>query len=240
MRLRLLDKRPENSDTVTFIFSAPEELSWQAGQFILYRLPHESPDDRGDRRYFTNAAAPYENKVQITTRFNPRGSSFKKALQAFEPGDEIEAKKVAGSFVMDEPQKRHVFIAGGIGITPYRAILKQLDHDEQPMNVTLLYANRTADFVFQKELEEIADRRSGLKIYYFVDPNKIDAQAISQNGPDLQQSTFWLSGPEPMAEAMEGMLSKLGVPEEQIKTDYFPGYEWPEISAPPEPKSQPL
>lgn len=230
MQIRLAHKYKAATDTVTFIFEPPEPVSWQAGQYGLYRLPHNEPDNRKDRRFFTIAAAPFENHLQITTRFNPKGSSFKRALSAMNLGEEIELIKVEGDFVMSDPSAHHIMIAGGIGVTPYRSILKQLDHEGQQINVDLLYANRTSEFVFQSELEEIASRNPGLKIHYFVEPNKIDNQAISSLPSDLDKPIYWLSGPEPMVEAFESSLQEMGIGSGQIKTDYFPGYLWPETS----------
>lgn len=205
-----------------------EPVSWQAGQYGLYRLPHPNADDRRDRRFFTIAAAPFEHHLQITTRINPKGSSFKKALLALSEGDGIELIKSDGDFVMNDPSRRHVMIAGGIGITPYRSILLQLNHDKQPINVDLLYANRTDEFVFQKEFEEAASANPNFKIHYFVEPKKIDDAAIREVAPNLEEPVFWLSGPEPMVEMFEQSLADMGVPKDNIKTDFFPGYQWPE------------
>lgn len=227
MKLKLIAKRPETEGVITFVFQ-PEELEWKAGQFVLYRLPHEGADDRKDRRFFTNSAAPFENEVRITTRIIDKGSTFKKHLNSLNVGDGIEAVRASGDFVMDDPSKEHVFIAGGIGITPFRSILKQLEHDHQPMKATLLYANRTPDFVFKDELDRLSHQNPGLKIHYFTDPQKIDEETIRKIVPNLENPVFWISGPEPMVEAYEKMLGAIGVPAKHIKTDFFPGYEWPD------------
>lgn len=225
MILKLKAKQAETSDAISFIFDAPAELTWQAGQYMIYKLPHDHPDDRKDRRFFTIAEAPFQREIRITTRFNPKGSSFKRTLHDLKIGNEIEAIKVGGDFVMEDPASQHIFVAGGIGITPYRAILKQLDYDGQPVNVTLLYANRTDEFVFKGELEELAQKHSEFTIQYFIDPQIIDEAVLKKYAEG--EATIWLSGPEPMVEGMEQTLKKLNVPAERIKTDFFPGYTWP-------------
>ncbi len=225
MQLILDHKSPEAGDATSFFFKPNPELVWQAGQYCIYVLPHEHPDDRKDRRFFTISAAPFEGATRITTRLSPKGSTFKHALDGLQPGQSIEAIKTGGDFIMDDPTKQHVFIAGGIGITPYRSILKQLDHDGQPLNVSLLYGNRTDEFVFQTELEEMAGRHPEFRTRYLVEPQRIDEALLKEFLPD--HPTFWISGPEPMVEGFETTLKKLNVPERDIKTDYFPGYNWP-------------
>ena len=142
-------------------------------------------------------------------------------------GGVIEAEGPAGDFVVEDSSHEMVFIAGGIGITPYRSILLDLAHRELPMNVTLLYANRDNDFIFKKELEALAEKHPTFTIHYFVEPNRIDEDEIRENISSTEKPLFYLSGPEPMADALEKMLAQIGVPDEHIKRDYFPGYPWP-------------
>jgi len=228
MKLRLKAKQPEEGGAVSFFWDAPEPVSWKAGQYGVYKLPHPSADDRKDRRLFTVSAAPFEQSPRITTRLtSPKSSSFKSALDHLKIGDEIELGSVGGDFVMENPETHHVFIAGGIGITPYRAILKQLEHDRQSLNIHLIYANRDADVVFKTELEDLAARHLEFNIDYVLEPQRVDEGTIKELTTELDRSMFWISGPEPMVEAVEKVLKKLNVPLGHIKTDYFPGYDWP-------------
>src|SRR6185436_15731863 len=110
-------------------------------------------------RWFTIASAPCEHHVMVTTRFaSKQGSSFKKALKALKPGGSIEVSDLDGDFVLGDPRKQYVFIAGGIGITPFRSILKQAAHAGKRLHVTLLYANRNKVAAYKKELEALAKR----------------------------------------------------------------------------------
>jgi ferredoxin-NADP reductase len=162
----------------------------------------------------------------LTTRFASKSSSFKKALKNLGRGDAVEAHDLEGDFVVDDSKKRFVFIAGGIGITPFRAILLDLDYNKKPLNVQLLYANRDNDFPYRKELEALRTRHPEFRIDYVVGPNRTDEKSIPQLVPDIEKPMLYVSGLEPMVESMDETLKKIGVPEQRIKNDFFPGYEW--------------
>jgi ferredoxin-NADP reductase len=225
MKLRLIQTRPEVPNVETFIFEPDERVEWQPGQYMHYVFTHPDEDDRGHERWFTIAAAPFEKHLQITTRFNDEhSSSFKTALKAMKVGDTIEADGPKGKFVISEPAKKHVFLAGGIGITPYRGMLAQMDHDGQDWRVELLYANRDEDFVFGEELERIASRHQNFRIHKFIGGRHIEEADLKPYADD-PEAVIYLSGPEPMIESFEETLKeKLKVAGERVKTDFFPGY----------------
>lgn len=226
MKFTLSATKQEGNDTFSFIFTPDQALSWKPGQFLRYILNHPEPDDRGIERYFSIASAPYEKHVMLTTRFASKSSSFKKALKNLKIGDTIDACDLEGDFVVDDSDKTFVFIAGGIGITPFRAILLDLDHNNRPLNVQLLYANREDDFPYRKELEALRARHSEFRIDYVVSPKRIDEKSLRELVPDMQKPMLYVSGPEPMVKAMDEILKQVGVPEERTKNDFFPGYEW--------------
>ena len=163
----------------------------------------------------------------LTTRFaGERSSTFKRALRGLPIDARVEVDTPAGDFTLPNPDLPHVLIAGGIGITPFRAMLLDLDHRELPVNTTLLYANRTADFVYQSEIDALRRRHPRLVIRHFVSPERITQDAIAGVAPELDAPIFLVSGPEPFVKTIEGMLSHIGVPDTRIKRDYFPGYDW--------------
>ena len=226
MKLRLVGKKRETKDVVTFYFKSPALRSWKAGQYLHYNLAHDNADDRGQERYFTIASAPFEGRVQLTTRFAPESSTFKKALKALKPGQGPVAGRPKGDFVVEDPAAEHLFIAGGIGVTPYRAILLDLDHRKLPLHVHLLYANRDRNIVFRRELDALAKRHPEFRISYVVAP-KLDAATIRKALGGSKRAIVYVSGPEPMVEAMEKKLKRMGLPKRRIRTDFFPGYDWP-------------
>lgn len=225
MQLTLVGKIKEGKDVISFLFKPQTPFFWKSGQFLHYTLLHPNTDNRGPERYFTIASAPFENIVMLTTRFTKiSGSTFKKALKSLKVGDKIEAVGPDGQFTVDNPAQKMVFIAGGVGITPFRAILLDLKNKNQPLNTTLLYANKTEDFVYKKTLEKIAKLNPKFKIYYFVDPKRIDEKAIKKFVPNLQKSIFYISGPAAMVDSMDHLLKSLNVPNSHIRKDLFPGY----------------
>ncbi len=227
MKLRFKEHIAMQGDVNKFVFTPETPLTWKPGQFIHYTLPHENEDDRGNERWFTITSAPFEKDIWITTRIaGEKGSSFKKHLMQLKPGDIIETDEPEGSFTIDDLDKEYLLIAGGIGITPFRSILAQLNHDGKQLRAELLYANRDeANIPFKEELEAISQEQKGLNITYFIGDNIIDEDAIRTHAAKLNNPVYYVSGPEPMVEAFKELLDKMGIDTEHAKFDYFPGYK---------------
>jgi ferredoxin-NADP reductase len=226
MKLTLVERKKLFDDVESFYFEPEQPTDWQPGQYMHYVFNHPDADERGAERWFTISSAPYEKRISITTRFSAdKGSSFKHALQAMKIGDTIEADGPKGKFVIDDTSKKPILVAGGIGVTPYHSMLMQMDHDGQDVNAELLYANRDNNFVFGEELEGLAQKHANFKITKFVGERHIEEADLKPYADD-SSTVIYLSGPEPMVENYEDTLKeKLQVPEERVKTDFFPGYE---------------
>jgi ferredoxin-NADP reductase len=222
MELTLIERRPEAGDGLSLVFARPAGFRWTPGQYVRVELTHPEPDDRGLRRWFTIASAPHEDVVRLTTRTFTSGSTFKRSLLALQPGDTITVASPGGSFTSPDPRREHLFIAGGIGITPFRSILADLDRRRAGPPITLLYGSRR-DVVFREDLDAIAARNSWLTIRYVLEPAFVD-------GPLLREllrpeQLVWISGPEVMVHALHGLVAALGVRDERVKLDEFPGYD---------------
>lgn len=190
-----------------------------------YVLPHDSPDDRGTERWFTNSAAPSEGEVRITTHINnERHSSFKTALAALQPGDEITADGPEGNFVLGDMGRNYLFIAGGIGITPVRSILVEAAAQNLQPHITVLYANRDEHIAFRDELTSLQTKNPNLNIRYAVEPERIDEAALQTTLQDIDDPLVYVSGPKPMVKAMVEQLQALGVSKDNLRSDDFPGY----------------
>lgn len=222
-----MSKKFKISDDVrTFIFKPEKNLNWQAGQFMHYFLPHDNVDKRGDDRYFTISSAPFEKFIQITTRYdNLPISSFKTTLWNLLIGAKIEAEGPEGEFVVKSEMKRMLWLSGGIGITPFRSIINELNHNGElkTKKIQLLYANRDKNIIFEDELNKISTiNPENFKIKYLIDPERIDAVEIEKY---LGAKTYYfVSGPKTFVEAMTTTLRELNVTKNYLISDYFPGY----------------
>ena len=226
MKLELIEKRQEAKDVFSFIFQAQKPISWQAGQFIVYKIPHDHPDNRGDTRIFTISSSPYQGKIMLTTRyFFDQSSSFKQALFRKDLGSYVEGIDVKGHFTVENANKKLAFIAGGIGITPFHAILLDLEEREKIKDVILIYSSRDKEnIVFRDTMKRLENQFRGLKIVYLFSPQHCDLEMVKKSVPDIQERTFYLSGPTGMVKSVEEILHQLDVDRSKIKRDYLPGY----------------
>jgi ferredoxin-NADP reductase len=225
MKLTLQEKREEAPGIMTFVFAPEAPLAWQAGQYLHYVLPHEA-DNRGQERWFTIAAAPGEASPKITTRrAQGQVSSFKQKLFALEPGEALEADGPEGDFVLGDPAAQYAFVAGGIGMTPFYAMLKQADLDGVQLDASLVYGTRDQEPLYKAEIEALTARNPKLRVHYVHAPQALDAAGIRALVPDLDARMVYLSGPEPMVKGLAEALEAAGIAKNKIKLDDFPGYE---------------
>lgn len=224
MQLELIEKRQETADVFSFIFKPPIDVSWQAGQYTLYKLPHDNPDDRGDTRIFTISSPPHQKTIMLTTRFFfQKSSSFKKALFAKNIGEQIEALRVQGHFTVEDPDKKLVFIAGGIGITPFHSILLELENLGKIKDIILIYSNKNAEsVVFRETLNELERKINGIKITYIYSPQRCDETLLKESVQDIYNRVFYLSGPIRMVKSVEEVLERIQINRGKIRKDYFP------------------
>ena len=162
--MELVDKIDEGEGVRDFVFVSDRKVAFEPGQYLEWTLGHDRVDSRGNRRYFTIASSPTERTVSLGIKFYDRPSSFKSAMLAMRPGDKITASQLAGEFILPkDPKKKLVFIAGGIGITPFRSMLKYLiDHNEKRSIVTV-YSCNTVDEISYKKVLMQAEKQLGCK-----------------------------------------------------------------------------
>lgn len=217
----------ETADIKTFVFKALDrDFNWQAGQYLDWQLPHQNADDRGERRWFSIASAPSEEVVMLSTRFSEDGSTLKKHLLTLKVGEQIQAKGPMGTFTADSNDTQLVLIAGGIGITPFRAIIKERLAQGTLSNITLVYGNKTEGNVpFKQLFDELALQNDDFKVEY-VFGKHIDAAIVAELTGGLDQKEFMISGLEKMVAAIEESLLAAGVKKESIRIDDFGGYDW--------------
>ena len=215
-RVKLIRSYDEVSNIRTFVFETGGQ-TWQAGQYQTWELPQVEGDEDARKRFFTIAAPPSEGEFHISTRVSD--SAFKQALNALQPGETIEAHDIEGDFTWDNDESV-VLVAGGIGVTPYRSILLERAATGKTLDAHLLYFGRDENFAFREEFDELVKTHPELKIDYIVGES-ISADSILAHAPEASEKTTYLSGPEPMVDAVGDELKARGV---TLKQDWFPGY----------------
>ena len=219
-----------------FIFASNRKLGFRPGQYLDWTLDVASPDSRGNRRSFTIASAPSEDQVRLGVKFYPGPSAFKRALAKMRLGDVIYGSQLAGEFTLpSDNDAKLAFIAGGIGVTPFRSMMQELLDKQTPRPIVMLYGNNSGDEIAYADVFDKAERELGIKTVYAVVGDApadranvhhgfIDVELIQREVPDYGDRTFYISGPRAMVVQFQNLLSDLGVASSRIKVDYFPGY----------------
>ena len=239
MKIKLVEKRDEAKGTKSFFWQPEAPVTWIPGQYYYYTIPlMKYPDARGNTRHFTVSSSPTEgNLLRLTTRIREE-SGYKKTLDELPIGSEIEGEGPNGTFTLDEKSTNsNVFIAGGIGITPYRSIIKYAVDKKLGIPMHLLYSNSIPEEIaFRKELEKWAAGNPNIKIDMTIShpeeskepwtgiTGRIDDAMIKKLVYDTENPTFWVSGPPAMIDAMEIVLGKIGVTADKLHSEKFTGY----------------
>jgi ferredoxin-NADP reductase len=237
LRVHLKERRPETADVISFIFDlGGQPFQYRPGQYVSYQLDALAfPDPRGPGRHFTISSSPTEKGiVMFTTRM--RGSGFKETLRNAPLGYELSIGVPAGRFVMPEEgeTRHHVFMAGGIGVTPYRSILRHAADTKNPLHALILCFNHSsADIIFRQELEEIVRQMPTLSVVHVLsepepgwsgEKGKLDEALLRKYVPDPFRPLYWISGPPLMVQAYKDLLKNIGVADPSVRVDSFSGY----------------
>ena len=218
-KLTLISKIPQGDEVFSFEFEPNAPLTWQAGQFIKIDLPHPETDAAGTSRRFTIAGAPHEAVVRITTRIT--NSTFKQALAALPLNAKVTLLDLpAGDFIWRAAPRPHIFVAQGIGITPFYAILASRAHEHLSTPAHLIYANlHDATPLFKRELENWAGAGLNFEVTFINTP--ITAALLAEKFPDLASKYVYSCGPRPLIKLC---LPPYNLPPTHLIQDNFPGY----------------
>jgi len=222
---------------MAFRFERPPGFSHQAGQNVLLTLV-EPPelDAQGPSRTFTLASAPHEPELAIATRM--RDTAFKRVLAKAPGGTLVELDGPSGAMVLHEDASRPaVFLAGGIGITPFLAMARDAAHRRLPHRIYLFYGNRRPeDAAFLQELTELTRVNPGHRFIPLMSEQEksarpwsgekgfVDRVVLQRYLPDLHAPIYYFAGPPAMANAMQQMLSGAGVHDDDMRSEEFYGY----------------
>lgn len=235
--LTLKNKREVAKGTMEFSFEKPAEFQYRAGQTIdLTLIEPPETDAEGNTRTFSLVSAPHEPVLKIATRL--RDTAFKRTLKNMEPGTTLSAKGPLGSFLLHENATRPaVFLAGGIGITPFHAIIADAAHRKLPHKIILFFSNRHAeDAPFLQELQRFMEENPNFTLVAtmteidtssqvwegergYIDSAMLERHLLKEAAP-----IYYLAGPEGMVSAMRKMLNEKGVSNDDIRFEEFAGY----------------
>lgn len=220
--VKLLEKKHETHDVMTFRFEKPESFSYKAGQYIILRVDNET-------KPFTLASSPTEDFLQITTMI--RGSGFKNGLVSAEIGDKFQIEGPYGMFTLKPGNC--IMLGGGIGITPFRSMIRFATDSRLTNKIILIYSNRTPeDIVFREEFDALEEMNRDFRIINTITrpentewhgrTGRIDSRMIEEfsEGNEI----FYICGPPAMVKAMMDILIGMNIPEERIRVEEFAGY----------------
>ncbi len=236
MLLRLKERNRLSGDTYEFVFPAPPKFSFRPGQYMEWTLGHRHPDDRGNRRYFTIASSPTEHNLRFAVKLDKKSSTFKRALMASSRDISLLASSLAGDFTLpDDPNQKCIFIAGGIGVTPFRSMIKYLLDQHQRRPITLFYAARSSEEFIYRDVFDRAQAELGIRTIYTITDNRnvpanwsgkvgrVTPEMIRSIVPDYRQCIYYISGPRGMVDSFKDSIHGLAAEGLQIRTDYFAG-----------------
>ena len=222
--------------TTAFYFEKPHNFEFRAGQFAnLTLLDTVATDLEGSTRSLSIASAPHENSLMIAMR--NRDTAFKRAIHALPIGSPVLFQGPFGNFTLHGDTARPaVFLAGGIGITPFRSMLWQATIARSPLRIVLFYANRRPEeAAFLEELRAYEEINSNFKLVPTMthmeerlawqgERGHFTAEILRKWLPDLRDPIFYLAGPATAVASMRLTLDAAGVLEDDIRTEEFPGY----------------
>lgn len=241
LSLELLEKEKlQGTDIMTFKLSRSSDgarLDFAAGQFAFFKLQGVSNDPKSSTRHFSIASSPTENDfILISTRI--RDSPYKQKLASLEKGAKIAAWGPEGDFVLhDDHSKPAVFLSGGIGVTPFRSMLKYTTDRRLPLKITMFDSNRDAgNILYREEFDRWTKENGNLKIVYTVTDEKekswagetgrINKEMIRKylSGDEISRAVFYICGSPGMLKAMQQLLQEMQVAKDRIKSEEFTGY----------------
>jgi ferredoxin-NADP reductase len=233
--LTLVRKARYGEHAWEFDFTASRPMRFRPGQFMEWTVPHPSPDGRGQRRYFTIASSPTEADLKIVVRVPEPCSTYKRALVAAKPGTRVVASRLAGDFTLPRRTGAPLaFLAGGVGIAPFRSMARYIVDEGLRCDVVLLYwCHRPDEFLFADVFDAAAPHgmktvrmltgRTAVPAEWKGKVGAINADTVRREVPDYDVRNFYLSGSHPMVSRMHAVLRRMGIRGGRVRKDYFDG-----------------
>jgi Flavodoxin reductases (ferredoxin-NADPH reductases) family 1 len=216
------ESRREADDVVSFLFDKPDDLTWKAGQYGLFTITHRKI--KNATKPFSVSSAPAENVIRITTIVKDNPSEFKRALLELKPGMKVTMRGPVGPFYLKD-KAPVLLVAGGIGITPIRSMLRQieLEGSGDGRRIRLLYMDGDRRFVFRDELDRIA-AHAGAAVDYLESRDGLSRELDRLADAYRTNGRIMIAGPQSMANALAAELRSRKIPKPNVVKDAFFGY----------------
>lgn len=225
-RFYVKEIKQETKDSFTLTLTCKKQFLFKAGQFCFLRL---NKNKLYARHPFTISSSPKENELRFIVKLTGR---FTKALSELKRGEEVIVDGPFGIFTIENCDKDLVFIAGGVGIAPFISIVKDRIEDNKTQNIVLLYGSKTKeDMIYMGQLDNIkkdwfkkvyilSDNNSFPKMYEY-ETGYINEEIIKKYVRDINNSLFYICGPEPMKNSARKLLKELGIKDKNIIIEDF-------------------
>src|SRR6056297_796921 len=189
VKITLKEKIKETSDVYSFIFDKPEEFNWEPGQHGVFKFKDKEVKEGKDFRIFSFACINEEKKLIISTRIVEEPSEFKKNLLELEQGDHMTVDGPMGKFLLKDLDRPILIMAGGIGITPVRSFIKNIDtNDIKPKKLKVLYSDDRGEFAYEEYLKSVD--KEGLDIVFISDRN-VFSEKIDKYAKDYKNESLY-------------------------------------------------
>lgn len=222
MKLRIVKHESPHDDYHVFDCEVEDPASWKAGMHAEFSIPGREIKER-NTRYFSIASHPEEGRVKIATRIPDEPSEFKKCLAELKEGDELHMVGPYGEFHFRDDTTPVVMVAGGVGITPMRAMFKELEKGNQ-RPVRLIYS-ASGKHLFRDELQRIADADDNIEIHFVGGREEVSRLLSSSIDQYMSNAYYFVSGPPGMVRSMAMMLDDRFVLEAKVVLEEFGGYD---------------
>lgn len=220
--LLFLESYKESEGVYTFLFKKEKDLTWKAGQHGLFSITHKKI--KNPTKPYTVSSAPAENVVRLTMRIGDNPSDFKKAMLELKQGMKVKMNGPVGSFYLKD-NNPSLLIAGGIGITPFRSILKQVEAEwnEVEKQIKLLYIDSQKSYLFKNEMDEIANKTS-IRVTYLDSRENLHQEIDKFATFNKNNGNYFVAGSKSMVDSISSYLQNNNVSKRNIKKDAFYGY----------------
>jgi ferredoxin-NADP reductase len=221
---------PRTYNVTSFRFPRPAALNYKAGQFLFITL--KSGGKELSKHFSFSSSPTQKTHIEFTKKLSD--SDFSAALKGLKKGDWARIDAPYGKFTFEGEHEKIGLLGGGIGITPFIGICKYCTDMHLDTKITLLYGNRTEeDIAFRKDIEAMQEQNENMKVVFTLNEANSDwkgatgfitADMIKKEIPDYKETLFYTCGPPAMVEIMGKLIQQLGLPETQLKREYFTGY----------------